>query len=317
LEVATKFGQLGWRSPVRGPVHPSYVPLFDPSGFGWLEGFDELLCRCGLTSNGAPDFDRRGALLYPLHGRIANLPAENVRTVHDPDTGAVSLTGVVYETRFHHQKLRLTSTLTMTPGAAAFSVHDEISNLSDAPATAQLLYHFNLGLPLLDPGARVVAPVRNLTPRNERAAAGLAHWDICGAPDASYTEQVYFMDLHADEDGKTMALLKNATGDRGASVHFDTRQLPFLILWKNTCAVADGYVVGLEPGTNFPNPRSFEEEHGRFIRLAAGESASFDVRFAFHGSPPEITGIESQIERLRTQGKANPAAAATTGWTMR
>src|ERR1700740_2851694 len=46
--------ELGWRSPVRGPVHPSHVPLFDPNGLGWLEGFDELLCRCGLTSNGAP-----------------------------------------------------------------------------------------------------------------------------------------------------------------------------------------------------------------------------------------------------------------------
>src|SRR5882672_834885 len=213
--------ELGWRSPVRGPVHPSHVPLFDPNGLGWLEGFDELLCRCGLASNGAPDFDERGIVQFPLHGRIANLPADTVRTVHEPGSGSVSLTGVVHETRFHFQKLRLTSTLTMAPGEAAFSVHDEITNLSDTPATAQLLYHFNLGLPLLEPGARIVAPVRNLAPRNERAAAGLAHWDICGAPDASYTEQVYFMDLLGDADGNTVALLKNAAGDRGASVHFN------------------------------------------------------------------------------------------------
>src|SRR4051812_22885520 len=49
--------EFGWSSPVHGPVHPAWVPLFDPDGRGWQEGFDELLCRCGLVSNGAPDFD--------------------------------------------------------------------------------------------------------------------------------------------------------------------------------------------------------------------------------------------------------------------
>ena len=45
--------ELGWRSPVAGPVHPQLVNLFEPSGIGWLSGFDEWLCRCGLESNGA------------------------------------------------------------------------------------------------------------------------------------------------------------------------------------------------------------------------------------------------------------------------
>ena len=63
---------------MRGPVHPKFVPLAEPSGVGWLDGFDELLCRCGLVSNGAPEFDERGQLRYGLHGRIANLPARKV-----------------------------------------------------------------------------------------------------------------------------------------------------------------------------------------------------------------------------------------------
>ena len=27
---------IGWKSPIRGPVHPGFVPLTEPSGFGWL-----------------------------------------------------------------------------------------------------------------------------------------------------------------------------------------------------------------------------------------------------------------------------------------
>ena len=64
-----------WRAALRlavagqGPVHPALVHLWEPSGIGWLDGFDELLVRCGLDSNGAPEFRPDGRLRYPLHGR--------------------------------------------------------------------------------------------------------------------------------------------------------------------------------------------------------------------------------------------------------
>src|SRR5262245_1769614 len=58
---------IGWKSPVRGPVHPAFVELGEPSGLGWLDGFDEFFVRCGLESNGAPDFDAKtGRLTHPL-----------------------------------------------------------------------------------------------------------------------------------------------------------------------------------------------------------------------------------------------------------
>ena len=44
---------LGWTSPVvDGPVNPSFVHLADRGGLGWLDGFDELMVRCGLANNG-------------------------------------------------------------------------------------------------------------------------------------------------------------------------------------------------------------------------------------------------------------------------
>jgi len=184
--------ELGWQSPVRGPVHPAFVPLADAGGLGWLDGFDELLCRCGLASNGAPDFDGQGRVRHALHGRIANLPADDVQIRRDDDCGALEVVGTVYETRVHHQKLRLRSTLTSRPGEAGFSLSDEVTNLSAEPASVQLLYHYNLGAPLLDAGSIVRAPVRQLVPRNERAAQGIAHWERVDAPSAGFVEQVYF-----------------------------------------------------------------------------------------------------------------------------
>ncbi|MDP6444373.1 MAG: DUF4432 family protein, partial [Pirellulaceae bacterium] len=31
--------EIGWRSPVRGPVHPAHVPVGESTGLGWLDGF--------------------------------------------------------------------------------------------------------------------------------------------------------------------------------------------------------------------------------------------------------------------------------------
>ncbi len=86
--------QLGWRSPVHGPVHPALVNLADEGGLGWLRGFDELLCRCGLESNGAPEYHANGTLRYGLHGRIANTPAHKVQVTVDGDTGEIAVVGI-------------------------------------------------------------------------------------------------------------------------------------------------------------------------------------------------------------------------------
>ena len=146
--------QLGWRSPVRGPVHPALVNLADEGGLGWLRGFDELLCRCGLESNGAAEFNANGSLRYGIHGRIANTPAHSVQVTIDGDTGEITIVGMVDETRLFGTKLRLATTITTRTGQPGLTIADTITNLSAEPGELELLYHFNLGVPLLGPGRR-------------------------------------------------------------------------------------------------------------------------------------------------------------------
>ncbi len=296
--------EVGWRSPVRGPVHPAFVPLMEPGGLGWLDGFDELLVRCGLESNGAPDFDENGRLAYPLHGRIANRPAHQVEVAVDGESGEISVTGVVEETRFHFSKLRLTSTVTTKVGEASLQIRDVVENFSGSPAEIQMLYHTNFGQPLLDPGSTFVAPVKTVVPRNERAAEGIETWNAYAPEVAGYAEQVYFLELLTGEDGKTHTLLKNAEGTRGVSILLNKNQLPCYTLWKNTTASADGYVTGLEPGTNFPNPRTFEGQQGRVVRLAPGATTAFDLVLEFHKDSDEVKQAEDAIAAI--QGDVDP-----------
>jgi galactose mutarotase-like enzyme len=288
--------EVGWQSPVRGPVNPAFVALWEPSGIGWLSGFDELVARCGLESNGAPEFEQ-GRLKYPLHGKIANLPAHRVEVTIDGDAGELAVTGVVDEARLFGAKLRLTSTVSLRVGEPKFRITDRVENLSAAPGDFELLYHINVGRPLLEPGAKVVLPVRKLAPRNARAAEGLPQWDSYAAGEPNFAEQVYFLQLAAAADGQTEALLRNSHGHQGLSLMFNTEQLPVFSLWKSTQSQSDGYVTGLEPGVNFPNPRSFEQQQGRVVPLAAGQQRTFEIDFLLHASAAEVAAAEARIKQ--------------------
>lgn len=293
--------EIGWKSPVRGPVHPAYVPLMEPSGLGWLDGFDELLVRCGLESNGAPEFEETGRLKYPLHGRIANRPAHKVTVGVNGDSGEITVRGVVEETRFLFQKLRLTTTVTTRVGQPGLEIRDEIENLSASPAESQMLYHVNFGFPLLDAGARVILPAKRVVPRDLRAASGISTWDSYSADSPGFAEQVYFLELFSDAEHWTRALLKNAHGTKGVSLKFRTDQLPCFSLWKNTEAAADGYVTGLEPGTNFPNPRSFEGQQGRVLKIPPRGRVELQLGLEYHSDSEQVREAEGKVEQLQAE----------------
>lgn len=297
--------ELGWKSPVRGPVHPGFVPLAETSGLGWLSGFDEFLCRCGLESNGAPDFDDHGRLLYPLHGRIANRPAHRLDVVIDDVAGTISLHGVVEETRFHFCKLRMHTTYTTHFGTNRVRWHDDVENFGGWSTGIQMLYHTNVGQPQLDAGSKFIVPHAHAAPCDSPTAeAGDGDWQNYTAPRAGFQQQLFQFDVLGDDAGHTLVLLKNAAGSSAVRLDFNVRQLPCFSLWRNLVAEADGYVTGLEPGTNYPNPRSVEEKQGRVVQLEPGEVWQADLSFDWLFDPAAVAAAERTIAEL--QGSCVP-----------
>ncbi len=291
--------RLEWRSPVKGPVHPGFVRLAEASGLGWLDGFDEFLVRCGLESNGAPEFNDNGSVRYPLHGKIANLPAHKVEVTVDGDSGEISVTGVVNETRLFFNKLELTTTYTTRAGQPGVTLTDTVTNVSAETSELELLYHINFGVPLLSPGSKVVLPVKRVAPRDAEAVGNLAEWDTYGPETPGSSEAVFFFQLAADAEGDTQALLRSAAGSEGVSLKFNKNQLPCFTLWKNRQAAVDGYVTGLEPAINFPNARSFEKAKGRVVTLGPSESRRIEITIEGHTDTAAVSAAEQAIGRLQ------------------
>jgi hypothetical protein len=306
--------RFGWNSPVAGPIHPSQVPIFDPSGIGWLEGFDELVVRCGLHSNGAPEHDDQGRLLHPLHGRIANLAADSLSIEFDEASGRMDVIGEILESRLFVQRLKLRSRVRFLAGSADVQLLDDVTNDLSKPATMQLLYHINVGTPILGEGSSLEAPIETLAPKDTLSASEVEQWNQFGGPQAGYAERVYFAKLRANESNQTSAMLRSSDGTSGLAVTYHVGRLPRFILWKNTAAQSDGYVVGLEPATNYPNVRSFEEKQGRVVTIEPGETESFRVTLHPLVDEDSVNKMSARIKTLADEQPANIEPRPKPGW---
>jgi hypothetical protein len=303
---------LGWRSPVRGPVHPRHVEQAGRGGLGWLAGFDEWLCRCGLSSNGPPGEDvhtdrggREHRDVLTLHGRIANLPAHFVEARVNLDAPhELIVIGQVEESMLFSPRLLLTTTYTTVPGSNRAVIHDVVENRGGAPAELQLLYHCNVGAPFLEAGSRVVMPVREVSPITPRAAEGMDTLDTLAGPVAGFAEQVYCYDLLPDAAGRTLAMLYNAAADRGLVLRVNHHELPCFTVWKSTVALEDGYVTGLEPAANYPNFKTFERQQGRVPVLVPGGRWECTWSMEVHDTKSGVAEVLKEIVSLQAHAKA-------------
>ena len=318
LDVNLGDVRLGWDSPIKEVVHPKFINLESRGGLGWIEGFNEWMARCGLEYAGHPGKDKfitntgdTGEMDLTLHGKIANIPASEVIVTVDRETPyTIRLRGRVDERVFFGPKLELWTEISTVPGSNTFTISDTLTNRGSESQEFMLIYHANYGSPLLEQGAKLMVAAERVAPFNDHAAKAISHWNTYGAPKSGFVEEVYQIFPFADEQGHTTIQLQNARGNRGVSMNWSLKQLPYLTQWKNTVAKTDGYVTGLEPGTSFPHNRSWERAAGRVSKLKPGQARSFSIQVGIQSGMEEVENVAKKIIKLqgnrRTLVQAKP-----------
>ncbi|MCA9236820.1 MAG: aldose 1-epimerase family protein [Planctomycetales bacterium] len=309
---------VGWKSPVSEVVNPTFIDLESRGGLGWLDGFNEWMCRCGLEFAGHPGKDvfitntgDKGELTLTLHGKVGNTPASRVVVAIDQDPPyRLRVQGTVFERSFHGPKLRLETEISTVPGSLSVQVNDSVTNLGGNEQEFQLIYHTNYGNPILEKNARVIGAFHDLQPMNEHAAKSVKTWDVYDAPAKDFIEQVYLAEAASDAHGKTSILLVNSQGTKGASITWNVAELPYVTIWKNTAAEADGYVTGLEPGTGFPFNRWVERQFDRVPKLQPGQTRQFALSYGIHPDAQSVTTIRQRIEAIQQQQPLSVTPAA-------
>lgn len=301
---------IGWDSPVKDPVNPAFINLEERGGLGWLKGFNEWFVRCGVNSMGAPGIDtvldysgNEFEVPLTLHGKIANIPARAVSLKITED--AIILKGEVDETMMFGPALRLNTEIRTELGSGAMTITDTVTNLGNNPQEHEMLYHINYGEPLLEKGSTLVAPFKQVAPRDPRSVEGIDTFDQYGAPEIGFVEQAYKYELVGQRGSReTMAMLRNAAGDKASLLRYSLNDFPCFTQWKNTAGKADGYVTGLEPATNYPNSRRYERSKGRVITLAGGESRTTRLTIETLDTKKAIKAAEVEIKKLQKTVKA-------------
>ena len=266
---------LGWLSP-GDEAHPAF---FEPQGLGWLRSFGGgLLVTCGLDHFGSPSEDGEP---LGIHGRIGNLPAEQVsyRTYWEGDEYWLEIAGLVRQTRPFGENLLLRRRISTALGARALTIEDEVINEGHERMAHMILYHFNLGFPLISPAAELDLPMSKVTPRTERAAAALGRHLQLQPPIPGFQEEVYIIEAKGDAEGRASARITNRQTGIAAQLTWGTDTLPYIMQWK---MMGQGmYALGVEPGnTGTLEGRAEARRLKMLTELAPGESRRYSVTFS-------------------------------------
>lgn len=223
-----------------------------------------MMFTCGLENICAPYESDKA---YPMHGRIRTTPAEHTgaEAVWKGDTYEISVHGEMREAELFGENLLMKRNITTTYPGKQIVVEDTVENQGFREEPAMLLYHFNVGYPLLDEGARIILPTKKVIPRDEAAAPYTETYNVMEAPKDCEPEYVFLHELAADEEGNTFAAVINEKLGMGIRLEFNQKNLPYFMQWKS---LASGdYVIGLEPANSSVYGRGYHEERGDLHKI--------------------------------------------------
>lgn len=249
-----------------GYVAPSY---YESQGSGWLKSFTAgFLTTCGLQAVGSPCTD--GDETLPLHGAIANTPAEQAWWLSEEKEIVVH--AVVKEESIFAGKLRLIREIRVSLEKNEFTIQDTIQNTGDKKQPFEILYHMNMGYPLLDEDSIVEIPSIEVVPRDEHAREDIENWMKIIKPEAGYVERCYYHKF--SHEGK--ATIFQPKLKQGLEITFDPKELDGFVEWK-MMGIRD-YVLGLECGNCYPDGRDVMRNTGMLKFLEPGEKQAYCVR---------------------------------------
>lgn len=252
-----------------GYVAPSY---YKDWGEEWVKSFTAgFLTTCGLTAVGSPCTDEGEEL--PLHGTIANIPAEHIWWHEEKD--ALVIEADIADAAPFCRKLRMHRKIEISKVENKLTLTDTVENHGEDATPMMILYHMNMGYPLVSENAILDIPSINVTPRDDHAANNIGTWKEIPKPADHYQEQCFFHKFN--KQGK--AKLYNPDIGLGLAITFDADVLSEFCQWK--MFGKHDYVLGLEPGNCTPEGRDVLRKKGTLQFLQPGESKSFSFTVTF------------------------------------
>lgn len=266
--LSLKGDNFGYFAPC-GYVSPKY---YDNKGVGFLKSFTAgFFTTCGLTAVGSPCVDNGEEL--PLHGTISNTPCENIGYWIADD--GIHIKAIIRDAALFAYQLVLEREYIVSLERNEIFMIDTIKNIGSMDAPLEVLYHCNMGYPLLTENAEITIPSTKIEPRNGHAKSDIENCIKVEKPQKGYEEMCYYHTL----SGETEISIFNPEINKGLKMSYNTQELPYFTQWKMMGEY--DYVMGLEPGNCLPDGRNVMREKGILEILSAGQEKKHHIKFEF------------------------------------
>ncbi len=256
-----------------GYVAPQY---YDKEGAGFLKSFTAgFMTTCGISAVGSPCVDNGEVL--PLHGNISHTPCESYSyTENDQE---ICVVGHIRDASLFGNSYVLTRSLRISKVDNAFFFRDTVRNIGNTPAPCMLLYHINIGYPMLSENSRVTIPHKSMQARNAHAEEHIKKALSMEKPQEGYEECCYYYDVK-ESDGIATVGIDNPNIKKTLQISFDKSELNFFTQWK-MMGIGE-YVLGLEPGNCSPDGRNVMRQKGTLVELNPGDEYTCGVTVTLH-----------------------------------
>lgn len=301
---------IGWQSPA-GFRHPSLHEYEGESGLGWLRSFSGLMVTCGLdhilfmaeAPSGSYIYGPRQSAAHSLHGRIGYIPAKlsGYGESWDGDRCTLWAEGVVTQAAVFAEHLELHRRIEIEVGTNEIRLSDRVVNRGFYRTPHMYCYHINVGHPVLEQGARYLAPIRQVVwaahaDNYDRQGVG---YRLMPEPQFDFHEQVWQHEMAADAAGEVPVALVNDRLGLGFMVVTRKDQFPCQFEWQNL--QAGQYALGLEPSTNHVLGNLDARERDEMIWLNHAEERRYDSRFVILPDAAALAGAEARIRAIHPQ----------------
>ena len=265
---------LDWMSGT-GITSPS---LYESHGWNWLRSFyGGLVHTCGLNNVGDPCKDMGVSFAeedFGAHGRISNTPARELSwaTEREENTCKIAVSGKCRIAAAQGENLLLERKVLSELGGAEITLKDKITNLGTVKTPVFLLYHCNLGFPLLSPESKLSIPAETTVDLKGNPVSNV---ETINPPTDSEEEEVLYPVIN--DDPVNIKLFNPELGSNGVGVNitYCKSELPYLTVWK--FFQKRSYVIGVEPGTCRVEGRKVEKEKNRAVILNRDESINITL----------------------------------------
>jgi hypothetical protein len=291
---------LAWWSPV-GLIGPWY---HEPAGIGWFRGFaGGLMSTGGLDTvqlGGTDDatvfnYPHRQTESYGLHGRYTGLPARlaGYGAAWTGDECVLWAQAEVLQVAVFGEQLLLNRRIEADLGGTSVRVSDTVTNIGATPCPHMMLYHCNIGFPVVDDGAELAYPAPAGTCVS---AASTEQYRQLTDPQPDFVEECYEHDMVPDPAGYVTAAVLNQAAGLGVYQRYRQDQLPHHVTWRQ---LGPGtYVVAMEPSTNRDAGRFDARERGELIHLDPGEQRRYDLELGAVAGAGEVEAFLARNHEL-------------------